>query len=171
VGRDAPARRARPAPARTGGQDHLTGLLNRNGFRKAADREHALAGRTGAPLALALLDLDGFKDVNDQHGHAAGDRMLCELAEAWSRTLRPGDLLARMGGDEFAVLFPATAAADVDGAIARLHEAHHSDWSAGVTEWKPGEPLRECFARADRHLYEAKATRRAPRLAVSSVRA
>ncbi len=63
--------------------DHLTGLLNRHGFAKAAGRELALADRTGNPLTLVLVDLDGFKEVNDEHGHAAGDRLLRELAQAW----------------------------------------------------------------------------------------
>lgn len=141
--------------------DHLTGLLNRNGFAKAANREHALAGRTGTPLAVAVLDLDGFKDVNDEQGHAAGDRVLAELADAWTRTLRPGDVLARFGGDEFLVMFPATAQADTAEPLARLHAAHPADWSAGVVEWERGETLQACLARADERLYAAKATRRA----------
>jgi diguanylate cyclase (GGDEF)-like protein len=141
--------------------DHLTGLLNRNGFAKAANREHALAGRTGAALAVAALDLDGFKHVNDEHGHAAGDRMLAELAGAWAHTLRPGDVIARFGGDEFVVMFPATAAADVAEPLARLRAAHPADWSAGVVDWQPRETLAECLARADRRLYEAKAAGRA----------
>jgi diguanylate cyclase (GGDEF)-like protein len=142
--------------------DHLTGLLNRNGFAKAAIREHALAGRTGAPLAVAVLDLDGFKHVNDEHGHAAGDRVLAELADAWTRTLRPGDVLARFGGDEFLVMFPATSVADAAEPLTRLRGAHPSAWSAGVVEWQPGETLPACLARADGRLYEAKAARQAP---------
>lgn len=138
--------------------DHLTGLLNRNGFTKAATREHALAARTGAPLALAVLDLDGFKVVNDEQGHAAGDRLLAELARAWEDTVRPGDVLARFGGDEFLVMFPATSAADAGEALARLRAAHAVGWSAGVAEWQRGESLAACLARADRHLYEAKAS-------------
>ena len=142
--------------------DHLTGLLNRNGFAKAANREHALAGRTGAPLALAVIDLDGFKHVNDVQGHAAGDRMLAELADAWTRTLRPGDLLARYGGDEFLVLFPATTKADAAEPLARMRAAHLAAWSAGVVEWQRQETLADCLARADDRLYAAKAARRAP---------
>jgi len=149
--------------------DHLTGLLNRNGFAKAANREHALAGRTRAPLALAVLDLDGFKHVNDVQGHAAGDRMLAELAAAWTRTLRPGDLLARYGGDEFLVLFPATTEVDTAGPLARMHGAHAAEWSAGVVGWQQGETLAACLARADDRLYEAKAARRAGTPAITRV--
>jgi len=147
--------------------DHLTGLLNRNGFTKAANREHALSGRTGAPLTVAVLDLDGFKHVNDAHGHAAGDRVLAELAAAWTRTLRPGDVLARYGGDEFVVMFPATSQADAAEPLARMRAAHPADWSAGVVEWRQGEGLAECLGRADDRLYEAKAAR--PAMAAAAV--
>jgi diguanylate cyclase (GGDEF)-like protein len=141
--------------------DHLTGLLNRNGFARAANREHALAGRTGARLTIAVVDLDGFKRVNDEHGHAAGDRVLAELADAWTRTLRPGDVLARYGGDEFVVMFPATSETDAAEPLKRLHAAHPSEWSAGMVEWRQGETLQTCLGRADDRLYEAKAARRA----------
>ncbi|MGN6188626.1 MAG: diguanylate cyclase [Conexibacter sp.] len=151
--------------------DHLTGLLNRNGFTPAANREHALAGRTGAPLTVAVLDLDGFKDVNDAHGHAAGDRVLAELAAAWTRTVRPGDVLARYGGDEFVVMFPATSEADATEPLARMRAAHAAAWSAGVVEWRQGETLQQCLDRADGRLYAAKAARQAPVAAVSPARA
>ncbi len=141
--------------------DHLTGLLNRTGFVAAANREHALAGRTGTPLTVALLDLDGFKHVNDVHGHAAGDRVLAELAAAWTRTLRPGDVLARYGGDEFVVMFPATSEGDAVGPLDRMRAAHAAHWSDGVVEWRQGETLQTCLGRADDRLYEAKAARRA----------
>jgi diguanylate cyclase (GGDEF)-like protein len=137
--------------------DQLTGLLNRNGFKKAATRELALASRTGNPLAVAVIDLDGFKDVNDAQGHAAGDRLLAELARAWERALRPGDILARHGGDEFVVLFPATAAEDARSALERVRAGHGARWSAGVAAWERGEPLGACLARADACLYAAKA--------------
>ncbi len=142
--------------------DPLTGLLNRSGFTKAADREHALAGRTGAPLAIAVLDLDGFKRVNDMHGHAAGDRLLAELARTWGATLRPGDVLARIGGDEFLVMLPATSLEDAGAALTRLHEAHAAAWSAGVAQWQRDETLADCLLRADGLLYDEKARKSEP---------
>nr|WP_246345674.1 GGDEF domain-containing protein [Conexibacter arvalis] len=140
-------------------RDHLTGLLNRHGFGKAAGRERALASRTGYPLALAVIDLDGLKAVNDRHGHAAGDRLLRDAARAWERTLRPGDLIARFGGDEFVVLFPATAEEDARTAVERLRGAHPASWCAGVTAWRRDERIDDCLARADAHLYAAKDAR------------
>jgi len=151
--------------------DHLTRLLNRHGFAKAAPRELALADRTGYPVTLALIDLDGFKEVNDEHGHAAGDRLLRELARAWEAVLRPGDLLARYGGDEFVVLFPVTREEDARVALERLREAHEARWSAGLAQWRPGESLETCMARADRHLYAVKDARGTRRGAVPSTAA
>lgn len=137
--------------------DPLTGLLNRNGFTTAALREQAIAQRSGNRMTLALLDLDGFKQVNDLRGHVAGDGVLAELGRAWRERLRTGDILARHGGDEFVLLLPATAPEGATAVLDRLRvEDLPVSWSVGTSEWLPGESLRDCLARADAHLYSIK---------------
>ena len=143
------------------GTDQLTGLLNRAGFRSAALREHALAVRTGTPLVLAVLDLDGFKSINDRDGHAAGDAALHLLATRWRAALRTCDVLARHGGDEFVLLLPATDEEGAEAVLERLRGGSPLPWSAGVAVWGEDESLDDCFARADRALYEAKVGRAA----------
>jgi diguanylate cyclase (GGDEF)-like protein len=139
--------------------DHLTGLLNRHAFVIAAEREHELAARTGADLAVVLIDLDEFKVVNDRDGHAAGDRLLADLSAAWQEALRPADVLARHGGDEFALLLPATSEEGAERVVARLLAAHPMTWSAGVAAWPRGASLDSALARADARLYERKRAR------------
>jgi diguanylate cyclase (GGDEF)-like protein len=137
--------------------DPLTGLLNRNGFLAAAIREHAIAQRSGNRLTLAVLDLDGFKQINDQRGHAVGDRLLADLGRSWRERLRTGDILARHGGDEFVLLLPATSPEAAAAVLDRLHSDELPvTWSIGLGEWLPGEPLSECLARADSQLYQVK---------------
>jgi diguanylate cyclase (GGDEF)-like protein len=138
------------------GTDALTGLANRASFRLAADREIAAAARGERALTLALIDLDDFKAINDAHGHLAGDALLIELTRAWNSLLRGTDLLARYGGDEFALLLPSTTPADAQLAFDRLRAAHPMSWSVGVAAWTPGAAIDVLFAEADRELYRAK---------------
>jgi diguanylate cyclase (GGDEF)-like protein len=139
--------------------DQLTGLLNRTGFRAAAEREHALATRTGMPLAMVVLDLDGFKAINDRAGHAAGDRLLADLASRWRASLRTCDILGRHGGDEFVLLLPATTAAQAEIALDRLRASTPVAWSSGIAMWEQGEGMEPCMARADQGLYREKGER------------
>ncbi|HSZ13618.1 MAG TPA: GGDEF domain-containing protein [Solirubrobacteraceae bacterium] len=139
------------------GTDQLTGLLNRSGFLEAAQRERAVANRTGAPLTLAVIDLDNFKEINDSAGHAAGDKLLAGLGRQWRERMRPSDVLARHGGDEFVLLLPGTEPAGANAVLKRLCSADDPvAWSIGISEWLRDEGLSAPLARADKHLYEAK---------------
>ena len=149
-------------------KDPLTQAMNRRGLEEAFRIETARATRYESPLALAMLDLDDFKKLNDSLGHIAGDRALVHLAQIMKATLRPTDLLARLGGEEFAVLFPATEIVEAAQATERLQkELARSSFtfegksaplafSAGVASWRDAEGLEEFLRRADAALYEAK---------------
>ena len=142
--------------------DQLTGLLNRSGFRAAAEREHALSLRTAVPVSLVVIDLDGFKAINDWRGHAAGDQVLVELADMWRLRLRRCDVIGRHGGDEFVLLLPATDHEQATLVISRLRDGSPIGWSAGVAEWRPEESFEACLSRADTNLYLAKPARAVP---------
>ncbi|HEY8001961.1 MAG TPA: GGDEF domain-containing protein [Solirubrobacterales bacterium] len=147
--------------------DPLTGLPNRRAWRDELDRELARASRGGS-MCVAMLDLDHFKDFNDEHGHVAGDALLQELARLWETTIRPSDTLARYGGEEFALLLPDCL---IDGAaevVERLRtmipEGQHC--SAGLACWDGEETPLALIGRADDRLYAAKGAGRDQLIAV-----
>lgn len=139
--------------------DPLTGLVNRRGWVEATRAVLDTARNRPSPTAVAIMDLDHFKRVNDTLGHDAGDRLLVDCTAAWRSVLRAGDVLARLGGEEFALLLPRCDPATATGLLDRLSVATpgSTTFSAGLTELRPGEDLADAVARADQALYEAKA--------------
>ena len=147
--------------------DPLTGLLNRRGFDLHGHQAIARADRAEEPLALLYLDVDGLKAVNDTLGHGAGDDLLSELADLLRRTFRSSDIVARVGGDEFCVLFTEGAENSVI-AVERLGRAidqynRSTDGlliavSAGVARWNPRWPLslEELVCEADQRMLDQK---------------
>ena len=160
--------------------DPLTGLANRREFDMRLDEEIAKASE-GRPFAIALLDLNGFKPVNDQHGHAIGDGVLCELAERLRRACGDHAVVARLGGDEFAILAPAgsplleTALADhILAALAAPYRIGGRPISVGASIgtacWpEHGATARNLLEVADRALYAAKAADRGRTSSVESI--
>ena len=139
-------------------RDGLTGLPNRRAWNELLGREISRVQRSGRPLSLAVLDLDHFKAFNDEHGHLAGDDLLTEAAAAWKAQLRTQDVLARWGGEEFAVLFPDSTAAEAAAVLQRLRRATPAgqSFSAGVCQYVAGEGAETLMAAADALMYEAK---------------
>jgi diguanylate cyclase (GGDEF)-like protein len=152
--------------------DELTGLKNVRYFRARLQEEHATAVRTRRPLAVAMVDLDRFKFVNDRYGHPAGDQALRQVADAIMSAVRHGETAARVGGEEFALLLPdndgaaaRVAAERIRAAIGRIHlittrGVHPLAISASIgvasTRELPGAEPRQLYQAADDMLYRAK---------------
>ena len=145
--------------------DQLTGVLNHGAFRERLAAEIELACRHGTPLALAMLDIDEFKVVNDTFGHQVGDRVLVDVAATIAEHIRASDVLARLGGDEFAILMPQTDGPGAAVIAQRVHaevgamvvaDGQRVTLSVGVCALDDGEAPEELVARADRLLYASK---------------
>ncbi len=151
--------------------DVLTGLLNRRGGTEAVVRESSRVERGGSRLSVALFDVDRFKRINDQHGHAVGDQALAEVGRVIAKLQRVSDIAIRWGGDEFLVLLPnvdeegARAFAErVRSALAlvQLPNVWGISVSVGTAEMSVGEDIQDTIGRADALLYKAKAAGRSP---------
>jgi diguanylate cyclase (GGDEF)-like protein len=138
--------------------DALTGLPNRRAWQSELDRGLARARRTGEPVSVAVIDIDKFKAVNDTHGHPGGDSLLTTVARSWSDARRPDDVLARIGGDEFAVLMPGCGRVEAADLSCRLRALMPSPYtcSIGLATWEPPELPYQLMQRADNALYDAK---------------
>jgi diguanylate cyclase (GGDEF)-like protein len=152
--------------------DELTRCYNRRTLIERLEQERGRAERTGVPFSIALFDLDRFKQVNDSHGHAAGDEMLKAFADTVRATMRDSDVFGRYGGEEFLLILNGTAPAAARAALERIHAglAAH-DWGAivpgatltasiGVAGFRAGESVAQLVHRADVGMYEAKAAGR-----------
>lgn len=148
--------------------DGLTGLLSHTAIKEVLKNEVAKAQRDHLPLCYAMIDLDCFKDINDRHGHAVGDRVLKSLARILRQRLRKTDRIGRYGGEEFAVILPNTTLYDGEAIVNKLrsnfsHLHHHGvgvsfcvTFSCGIAELKPDWSAAQISHYADNALYSAK---------------
>lgn len=155
-------------------RDSLTGLPNRAAVFNELEKQIAAADRKGRALTIGICDIDHFKAINDEHGHPAGDEVLCRFSEAIREQLRRSDTGGRWGGEEFLFVLPDTDEAGAQQVCARfLAHAHAMQIaldegtsigvtaSIGVAQWHPDERAQDLITRADRALYHAKAMGRA----------
>lgn len=162
--------RARQQAQAMAWHDALTGLLNRRRLIELGERELALMRRSGQPLSAALIDVDDFKRINDQHGHAGGDAVLQAVGSAVSAQLRGTDIVARWGGEEFALILPGADAAEAGRTAERVRAAVASlavavepgvtlrcTISIGVSQARGDDRFDPWIDRADRAMYIAKA--------------
>jgi diguanylate cyclase (GGDEF)-like protein len=148
--------------------DVLTGLVNRRAFNLRLSNELARARRHKTPVTLALIDLDFFKRVNDEHGHPMGDRLLRELGDLLQKNIREHDIAARYGGEEFALVLPETREPEARELLERLRvlASQHVfclpelpitlTLSVGLAAWSADEDAAELIQLADNALYQAK---------------
>ncbi|WP_028454722.1 biofilm regulation diguanylate cyclase SiaD [Chitinilyticum litopenaei] len=157
---------------RTASHDLLTGLYNRRYLFDRLTAEQAKAARGQDSFAVAMADIDFFKQINDRFGHDVGDAALCHVASVMAGPLREYDLCGRWGGEEFLLLFPGGDMAAAERAIVRIREQLRAEpfvhdgesctltLSFGCTAYREGETITETLKRVDEALYRAKSTGR-----------
>lgn len=145
--------------ARAATVDHLTGVLSRSGLSAIVDRP-AVAAQLRQPLSLALIDLDGFKAVNDAQGHEAGDALLREVGDLLRRETRESDVTARLGGDEFVIILGGTTSPRAHEIVGRLVARLPIGASYGIAPWAAGVSFDEVLRAADAAMYAQKEQRR-----------
>lgn len=160
--------------------DQLTGALNRRGLEETFEKEAARALRREVSLCVALLDIDNFKRLNDTFGHQTGDDALIHLVRIIQENLRPNDVVARLGGEEFIIIYPESDLEQATAALVRLQRELTKAYfmaddkkllitfSAGVSIWSPGESMEAVIGRADDAMYQAKQTGKNKVVAVSA---
>jgi diguanylate cyclase (GGDEF)-like protein len=149
-------------------RDLLTGLYNRNFFNEAITRDIKRAERNGEKLSFIVIDIDGFKHINDTFGHLYGDGVLRECASLLRQCARKSDFLCRFGGDEFIIVTPARSCED-NAALFRRIEDSLSAWNAmysahdftlsfsiGCALWEPGRDIVDVLGEADKEMYRNK---------------
>ncbi len=153
-------------------RDELTGLINRRHMQVVMEQEHQRCVRSGQTFCMAVLDIDNFKPVNEEHGYAVGDAVIRAVAQEALRQVRASDVLARWGGEDFVLLMSDTRAALARGGLERLHQRVgalrilHGSMAVGVTlsgglaEHHAGENVMQTLERAQRALAEAKTSGR-----------
>jgi diguanylate cyclase (GGDEF)-like protein len=159
--------------------DELTGVLNRRGLANLFSRELERAQLNGATVAVMLIDLNDFKNINDVWGHAAGDTMLCAVTRGLQDALRANDRVGRLGGDEFAIVLPEIQASDCPALAQRVrqispiviqvmqHGTLRVGLSLGLAHAEPNETFETVLARADLAMYEDKRRQKLARESLS----
>lgn len=148
---------------KNGREDRLTGLPNRRSWDERFDIELERARRAGTPISVVSMDLDNFKSINDAQGHAAGDRLLRDVADWWRDAVRGGgDVIARLGGDEFGLLAPGSGVEAISKILVRLAETLPDDvkCSLDAATWDRSESSDDLFRRADEEMFKAKGDRK-----------
>lgn len=138
--------------------DQLTGLMNRRGLEAFVVQPRRPAA--GAHRTIAVIDLDGFKKVNDEQGHQAGDELLHHVGTRLRSSIRPDDLAVRIGGDEFLLILPNTEPTGAEALMERLAQDFPIDFSYGCAEWPDGMTFDEVVSAADARMYRHKAMRK-----------